>query len=90
METRIVAMNETKGHQEKRQAQEFLSEGMVDMSILANTEVNKGEEEAGRDYDSDNSVMSRGSQNTTMYAKRIYGFNGAVSKLVHQKESKSQ
>ena len=62
---------------------------MVDMSILANTEVDMGEEEAGRDYDSDNSVMSRGLQDTTMYAKRIYGFNGAVSKLAHQKVSKS-
>ena len=82
-------MDETEGQQEGRETQELPSEGMVDMSILTNTEVDTGEEEAGRDYDSNNSVMPRGSQNTTMYARRIYGFDGAVSKLAHQKKSKS-
>ena len=52
---------------------------MVDMSILDEVQVYGGEEVAGRDYNSDNSAMSRGSQNTTLFAARIYGFEAAVA-----------
>ena len=62
---------------------------MVDMSILDEAQMYGGEEVAGRDYDSDNSAMSRGSQNTTLFAARIYGFDAAVAKVAAQKQKQS-
>ena len=89
IETGQVIMDTSGGQREGREAQELLGEGMVDMSILDKAQVYGGEEVAGRDYDSDNSAMSRGSQNTTLFAARIYGFDAAVAKVATQKQKQS-
>ena len=49
MGTGKVTIKMTGGHQEGSEAQELLDKGIVDMSILDNAEVDKGEEVAGMD-----------------------------------------
>ena len=77
-ETVMISLYVESGDPGGREAQELLSEGLVDMSILKGGDIGVGEKEVGKDYDSDNSDISRGSRDTRMYQNRIYGFKGAV------------
>ena len=87
-DTGIVAMEPTSDKQEGREVQELLSKDMVDMSILTKGNVDTGGEEAGRNYDSDNSIMPQRSQNTEIYINKIFGFKNAV-KMATQNKSTS-
>ena len=59
-ETGMNSLDIESGELDGREAQELLSEGLVDMSILKGEGSEVGEEEAGKDYDSDNgSTTSR-------------------------------
>ena len=65
-ETGMVSLDIKSGDPDGREAQELLSEGLVDMSILKGEDIEVREEQAGKDYASDDSDMSRGSQDTRM------------------------
>ena len=54
------------------------------MSILKGEDIEVGDEEAGKDCGSDDSDMSRGSQDTRIYQNRIYGLKGAAMKMAAQ------
>ena len=66
-ETGMVSLDVKSGDPDGREAQELLREGLVDMSIVKGEDIEVGEEQAGKDYDSDDSDMTRGSQDTRMY-----------------------
>ena len=85
----MVSLDIKNGDPDGRDAQELLREGLVDMSILQGEDIEVGEEEAGKDYDSDDSDMSRGSQDIRMYQNRIYGLKGAAIKMTAQNKSES-
>ena len=88
METGLVSLDVSSGDQEGREVQELLSEGLVDMSILKGEDIDAGGEEAGRGYDSEDSDMTRGSQDTVMYKNRIYGLKAAAKMKAAQEKSK--
>jgi len=88
MDTGLVSLDVSSGDQEGREVQELLSEGLVDMSILKGGDVDTGKEVTGRGYDSDDSDMTRGSQNTTMYQNRIFGLKAAAKRKAAQENSK--
>ena len=48
-ETGMVSLDIKSGDPDGREAQELLSEGLVDMSILKGEDIEVGEEEAGKD-----------------------------------------
>ena len=58
------------------------------MSILKGEDVDTGGEVAGRGYDSEDSDMTRGSQDTVMYKNRIYGLKAAAKMKAAQEKSK--
>ena len=78
-ETGMVLLDIESGNPDGQETQELLSERLVDMSILKGKDIEVGEEEAGKDYNSDDSDMSKGSQDTRMYQDRIYGLNSATT-----------
>ena len=86
-ETGMVSLDVESGDSDGREAQELLHEGLVDMSIAKCEDIEVGEEQAGKDYDSDDSDMTRGSQDTRMYQNRIFGLKGAAKKMAAQNES---
>ena len=88
-DTVMVSLDIESGDPDGREAQELLSEGLVDMSILKGEDIEVGEEQTGKDYDSNDSDMSRGSQDTRMYQNRIYGLKGAAMKMAAQNKSES-
>ena len=57
------------------------------MSIVKGEDIEAGQEKAGKDYDSDDSDMTRGSQDTRMYQNRIFGLEGAAKKMAAQNKS---
>ena len=59
----------------------------MDISILKGEDIEVGEEQAGKDYDSDDSDMSRGSQDTRMYQNRVFGLKGAAKEMAAQNKS---
>ena len=57
------------------------------MSIVKGEDIEAGQEKAGKDYDSDDSDMTRGSQDTRMFQNRIFGLEGAAKKMAAQNKS---
>ena len=86
-ETGMVSLEVESGDPDGREAQELLREGLVDMSIVKGEDIEAGQEKAGKDYDSDDSDMTRGSQDTRMYQNRIFGLKGAAKKMAAQNKS---
>ena len=86
-ETGMVSLDVKSGDPDGREAQELLREGLVDMSIVKGEDIEVGEEQAGKDYDSDGSGMTRGSQDTRMYQNRIFGLKGAAREMAAQNKS---
>ena len=57
-ETGMVSLDVESGVPDRREAQKLLSEGLVDMLILKGEDIEVGEKQAGKDYDSEDNSMS--------------------------------
>ena len=68
---------------------EAIDEGLLDLSILDNTNFKREEKDAGKYYERNVNNISRNLMNTQMYKAKILGFDAAAQKQVPQKQRSS-